>query len=131
MIEKITDGNIVYAVVLRPSNHSHHGPRWITEQDDALQVSISRYEEGEEVRKHAHHPSPRMVLETQEVLTVMEGWAVVSVFNDNGTRLQDVELVPGDSIVLLRGGHSLRYPRTTTFVEVKTGPWKGDDKEYL
>ena len=131
MIEKITEGNTIYAVVLRPSNHNHRGPRWITEEDDALQVSVSRYEAGEEVRKHTHHPRARTVRETQEVLTVMEGWAVVSVFNDSGALLQDVELIPGDSIVLLRGGHSLRYPRTTTFVEVKNGPWRGDDKEYL
>ena len=64
---------------------------------------------------------------TQEVLIIKRGILRVDFYDDNKTYLKSHILEKGDVILLIKGGHGFEVIEEVEMVEVKQGPYAGDD----
>lgn len=118
-------GEGLLAIVIRSGQSPVPGCQFVTEPHHPLQVAVMRHERGHVVPPHVHLERPRTYTLTQEVLTVLAGVYRVTVYTSAGVRAAEVVLAPGDVIVLLAGGHSVRAVTDGQMIEVKTGPYGG------
>ena len=87
---------------------------------------------GRVVKRHRHKLVKREIFRTQEVLVLLEGKIRVELFDNDGAKLKTVILKPGDSILLVQGGHKVTILEDAKIIEVKQGPYAGfDDKEFF
>jgi hypothetical protein len=67
---------------------------------------------------------------TQEVLYVRKGRLRAHIYNSREQKIQDIDVIEGDIIVLLRGGHGYTVLEDGTQVlEIKNGPYLGPDTD--
>ena len=81
---------------------------------------------GKEIPPHVHNPAPREVQFTQEVLFIKRGKLRVDFYDDDHTYLESRILEAGDTILLATGGHGFEVLEETEMIEVKQGPYAGD-----
>ena len=75
---------------------------------------------------HVHNPVPREVQFTKEVLFIKSGRVRVDFYDEDQTYLESRVLVTGDVILLAFGGHGFEMLEPTEMIEVKQGPYAGD-----
>jgi hypothetical protein len=87
---------------------------------------------GGEVKRHYHVPIERKIDFTPEVLVVRSGRCEMDVFDDDQNLVATHELIEGDVMVMVGGGHGFRFLEDTVLLEVKQGPYYGtDEKKYF
>ena len=103
-----------------------------TPSESPFQVGKIVYPAGSEIPRHLHRKTRRSIVGTSEVLVVQKGRMIVDLYADDHTFLCSREMGPGDVIVLAAGGHGFRLIEDTVLLEVKQGPYGGDqDKELF
>jgi mannose-6-phosphate isomerase-like protein (cupin superfamily) len=68
----------------------------------------------------------RSVAYTQETLFIKKGKLRVDFYNDDQAYLESRELVAGDVVLLICGGHGFEVLEDLEMIEVKQGPYAGD-----
>lgn len=127
--EKIMDGDLTLAIVIRDEDWEE-GLNFVSSEEDYQQVGIWEYNKGKKLAPHIHLIEPREVLRTQEVVFVKEGRIRADIYTEKEEFLKSVELVRGDFIVLLNGGHGYEILEDDTKVlEIKNGPYVGADRD--
>ena len=63
---------------------------------------------------------------TQETLFIKKGKLLVDFYDDEQSYLESRELVAGDVVLLIRGGHGFEVLEDLEMIEVKQGPYAGD-----
>ena len=127
-VEQIQDGEVSLAWIF----HHEYEPAWTefpTPDDFSLQVGYVVYPAGGEIAAHRHRPLERRVHRTAEVLLVKKGRALADLYSEDDRLVVTRELREGDVLLLLSGGHGFRMLEDTVFVEVKQGPYLGDDEK--
>ena len=94
-----------------------------------LQVGFVVYPEGGEVPRHSHRPIERNLVGTAEVIVVREGCCALDVYDHEGALVATRELVTGDVMLMVDGGHGFRMLEPTVLLEVKQGPYVGADEK--
>jgi hypothetical protein len=126
--ESITAHDLTLALVIRAAP-APPGAQFVTPPEAGLQVGVLTHAEGANIPRHKHHQIERQVSGTSEVLLVRSGSCEVDVYDDEDL-IATAQLLAGDVIVLLAGGHALRMLEDTVLVEVKQGPYPGvEEKE--
>lgn len=107
------------------------GFRFVTQQNDTFQVGAFERPAGHEVKAHRHPDRDIQIRKTAEAIFFEKGKARITVFDDdwNEVGLQEVEA--GWCAVLLGGGHSIEMLEDTRFVEVKQGPYPGEEEAKI
>lgn len=128
-IEKITDNNVILAIVARAENwHKFKGLDFITKDQDFVQVGFWNYNKGQNLSNHIHLENPKESLKTQEVIFIKSGSLRADIFNQNEKFLASVILKQGDTAVFFNGGHGYEILENETQVlEVKNGPYLGPE----
>jgi cupin fold WbuC family metalloprotein len=130
-IERITEGDRVYGIVLR-SGYNKPGANFFTPEEFSQQLGMLVHEKGTIVQRHRHKLVKREIFRTQEVLVLLKGKLKVDLYDDNVKLLKSVILTPGDSILLAQGGHRVEILEAAKIIEVKQGPYSGfDEKEFF
>lgn len=107
------------------------GVEFVTPGQFGLQVALMNRQQGYEIAAHDHHPVPRALMGTQEVLIIRQGKLRADLY-ENRSYLGSVNLDAGDLIILNAGGHGFVASEDCLFVEVKQGPYvEGRDKEVF
>ena len=102
------------------------GLEFLTEAAHCLQVGTWRYPAGTELAAHNHQWVSRTVERTQEFIWVVQGRLAATVYDEEDQPVAEVELGPGQGMILLAGGHGYRILEDDTrVVEVKCGPYPG------
>lgn len=128
-MEKIYDGNILLAIIIR-HNEWKKGLNFISQEEDFIQVGMWKYEKGKELLPHKHLEAKREVLITQEVLYIKKGRIKVDFYSNKDELLKSMELGEGDVLVCLRGGHGYQIlEEDTEVLEVKNGPYIGLEQD--
>jgi len=83
------------------------------------------YPAGGEVKRHLHLPLQRHLVGTPETLIIRKGCAEVALYSMDKEYLTTVVLNPGDIILLVSGGHGVRFREDTVLCEIKQGPYTG------
>ncbi len=129
LIEHITDQGRPLAYIIRGSFQPDK-TTFFTPPEFKQQVGYVVYPAGGEVAPHVHKRLERRLVGTSEVLIVRKGRCLMDVYNDDRALVATRELVTGDIMLMVGGGHGFHMLEDTVLFEVKQGPYIGvDEKE--
>jgi uncharacterized protein with PhoU and TrkA domain len=128
LVEKIMWGDVPLAYIIRgdlmPSRTT-----FLTPPQFKQQVGFVVYPAGGEIQRHVHRPLTRHLVGTSEVLIVRRGRCEIDIYNDDRELVATRELREGDVMLMVGGGHGFHMLEDTVFLEVKQGPYTGQDEK--
>ena len=125
MIESIKFQDKELALIIRSSFHSD-GIQFFTPNSYSQQIGYMNRPTGYVIAPHVHKAVTREVQFTKEVLFIKSGKLRVDFYTDNQEYLESAILSSGDVILLAYGGHGFEMLEPTEIIEVKQGPYAGD-----
>jgi len=125
MVTTVTNGEQLLAVIIS-HRFNEPGIHFFTPDDLSQQLAYMRHPAGKEIPPHVHNPVPRDVQLTQEVLFIKRGKLRVDFYDDDRTYLESRILESGDTILLAGGGHGFEVLEEVEMLEVKQGPYAGE-----
>ena len=125
MIETIKAGDQILAVIISRDFHEP-GIHFFTPNDLSQQLAFMRHPAGKVIDPHVHNPVSRNVHYTQEVLLLKRGRLRVDFYDNAQQYLESRVLHGGDVILLATGGHGFEVLEEIEMIEVKQGPYAGD-----
>lgn len=126
MYEEVTFNRSIMAIIIR-ENYSQKGVKFFTPDGFSQQLAFMKHQKGNVIDPHVHNPVHREVHLTQEVLFVKSGRLKVNFYDDDKNYLESRTLSPGDVILLAGGGHGFEVLEDLEMIEVKQGPYAGED----
>jgi quercetin dioxygenase-like cupin family protein len=126
-VKTVQKDGITYALFVCGRPHVD-GAKFFTKQTDEFQVGVFTRPKGYEVKAHRHPENEQAIRHCTEVLYIEEGKVEVTVFDDKWNEIGKQVLTAGDFLIFFCGGHSLTMLEPTRLLEVKQGPYPGDDK---
>lgn len=132
MIKEIYDKDQLLALIIS-SNYTPQKTTFITDEKQILQAGYIVYPEGHEISPHIHQPFVRKTSGTQEFLYIKKGKVRVKFYSETKEFLKSWDLEQNDFILLLSGGHGFEMIENTVMIEVKNGPYAGnqDKKRFI
>jgi hypothetical protein len=131
MIEQVNYQGTLYAVIIRAA-YEKDGIEFFTPGHFSQQLGYMKRSRGYQVPAHIHNPVHREITLTNEVLFLKRGKVRIDFFSDEKVCFQSHILTAGDIILLAAGGHGLEFMEESEIIEVKQGPYSGDqDKTRL
>jgi len=127
-VECISISDKTIAIIVRASMNPQK-TTFVTPNEASLQLGFIVYPNKGEVPRHTHQPLERRFTGTAEVLVVKQGRCLLDLYSDELTLSATRELITGDVVLLLSGGHGIRMLEDTTFLEIKQGPYSGVDEK--
>ncbi len=125
MIESITYHNQLLALIVS-HRFNEPGIHFFTPNELSQQLAYMRHPVGKVIAPHVHNPVTREVQYTQEVLFIKRGKLRVDFYNNQQQYLESRILEAGDVILLVTGGHGFEVLEEIEMIEVKQGPYVGD-----
>lgn len=125
MIEEIKHNNCLLSIIIRKEFHKP-GISFFTPDDFSQQLAYMSHPAGKIIRPHVHNPVPREIQYTQEILFLKKGKLRVDFYDDGKKYLESRVLVSGDIILLATGGHGFEVLEDIEMIEVKQGPYAGE-----
>jgi hypothetical protein len=126
MIERIFHKKQEIAIIIRNS-FSKEGVEFLTPNAYSQQIGYMGWPAGYIIQPHIHNPVVREVLFTKEVIFVKSGKIRVDFYNDDKEYLESRILEKGDVILLAFGGHGFQMLEHSEMIEVKQGPYAGEE----
>lgn len=124
-IQRICHNGQELALVVRREFRSD-GIEFFTPGTYSQQLGYMSRPAGYIIPPHVHNPVLREVQYTKEVLLIRRGRVRVDFYSESKEYLQSTVLVTGDVILLAFGGHGFEMLEPTEIIEVKQGPYCGD-----
>lgn len=119
----------LYCVILR-DNYKNDSITFFTPDTFSQQLGFLPHKKGNIIKPHKHRISKREIMYTQEVLLIKSGAVKVNFYDKTHTLTGSEILKSGDVILLCGGGHGFEILEDTIMIEIKQGPYVGeDDKE--
>jgi len=125
MIERICYVDKELAVIIRHSFHKE-GIEFLTPNTYSQQLGYMNRPEGYVIPPHVHNSVIREVQFTKEVLFIKLGKVRIDFYDDEQNYLESRILEQGDVILLAFGGHGFEMLEASEIIEVKQGPYAGD-----
>ena len=125
MIERITNKDKELALIIRHS-YRKDGIEFFTPNSYSQQIGYMNRPVGYVIPPHVHNPVVREVQYTKEVLFIKSGQLRVDFYSEAQEYLESTVLETGDVILLAYGGHGFEMLEPTEIIEVKQGPYAGD-----
>ena len=125
VVEQIKHNDEMLALILR-NEYAKPGISFFTPNDLSQQLAYMQHPAGKVIDAHFHNPVLRTVTHTQETLFIKRGRLRVDFFDDQQQYLESRELKTGDVILLITGGHGFEVLEELEMIEVKQGPYAGD-----
>lgn len=125
MLIKICHDELMLAIIIQ-SKFSSDGIQFFTNDNDSQQLGYMNRPEGYEIKPHRHNLVQREVHLTQEVLFIKSGKVRVDFYSNEQDYLESRILYKGDVILLSDGGHGFKMLEPSEIIEVKQGPYCGE-----
>jgi len=126
MIQSIENQDRTLAIIIS-AKHRTDGIQFFTPDDFSQQLGYMNRPQGYVIPPHVHNPVPREVQFTKEVLFIKSGKVRVDFYDDDQNYLESRILHQGDVILLAFGGHGFEMLEPTEMIEVKQGPYAGEN----
>jgi hypothetical protein len=130
IVERYVFEGVTYAEVIRAGASVSHST-FVSAPDSSMQLGLLAHKAGFVEVPHVHCEIPRVIRDLQQFLVVQRGAVSIDFFDSAGGRLGSADLGPGDAILLMNGGHSLRVNEDAQCVSVKQGPFLGIDNDKI
>ncbi|TWU17107.1 hypothetical protein Pla52o_54450 [Novipirellula galeiformis] len=124
-IEHVKHLDQTIGIIIRANFHSD-GIEFFTPSMFSQQLGYMNRPAGYKIDPHVHNPVEREVLWTQEVLLIKSGKVRVDFYTDGRHYLESRVVSTGDVILLAAGGHGFEMIEPSEIIEVKQGPYSGD-----
>lgn len=125
-IEEIKKKDKLLAMIIR-NDYDCNGVDFITPNEYSQQVAYMHHPTGKTIDAHIHNLVHRNVVMTQEVLFIKKGTLRADFYDEYEDYLESRELHAGDIILLVSGGHGFQVLEEVEMVEVKQGPYAGEN----
>jgi mannose-6-phosphate isomerase-like protein (cupin superfamily) len=125
MIEKIFNNQLLLSIIIR-KEFQKDGIEFFTNDNDSQQLGYMQRPKDYIIPPHRHNLVPREVHLTQEVLLIKSGKVRVDFFDNEQQYIKSTILHPGDVILLSDGGHGFKMLEQSEIIEVKQGPYCGE-----
>ena len=125
MIEHINHHDKLLAVIIK-ADFNKQGIEFFTPDNFSQQLGYMNRPKGYVIDPHRHNLVSREVVQTQEVLFIKSGQVRVDFYDDDQHYLESRVLNKGDVILLAAGGHGFEMMEPSEMIEVKQGPYAGD-----
>lgn len=125
MIQKIYQNDILLAIIISNSFYKD-GIEFFTDDKSSQQLGYMNRPDGYVIPPHCHNLVPREVHLTQEVLFIKSGKVRVDLYDNEQNYIESRVLHTGDVILLADGGHGFKMLETSEIIEVKQGPYCGE-----
>lgn len=125
-IEKVEHNGKLYAYFFRHDLTVGDGVKFLTPPDYPLQLGLIERKAGYAFRPHSHRDMPYEVNTTQEFLYVEKGRLRAKIYDADWNVIYETELKAGDMFFSVTGGHSFEVLEDVRLIEVKQGPYPGD-----
>ncbi|MEX1248239.1 MAG: hypothetical protein WEA61_07115 [Anaerolineales bacterium] len=99
--------------------------------DSSFQFGLLAHTAGFVEPPHYHKPVTRTISDLQQMFMVQRGVVVVDLYSDEGNLLREIEMHPGDAIVLIHGVHAIRVLEDMQCISVKQGPYLGEEQDKV
>ena len=130
-VKIIKDEQEILAIIIK-RNFKSEGVKFFTPDDFSQQLAHMSHKKGKKIRPHVHNAINREVHFTQEALFVKKGKIKVDIYSGKRVYLSSHMLESGDVILLASGGHGFEVIEDLEMIEVKQGPYAGDqDKAHF
>lgn len=126
MIDRILHEDKELALIIR-RNYHNDGIEFFTPSNYSQQIGYMNRPAGYVIAPHVHNPVTREVHYTKEVLLIRSGRLRVDFYSEAQQYLESTILEAGDVILLSYGGHGFEMLEPTEIIEVKQGPYAGDE----
>ena len=83
--------------------------------------------QGYQIQPHIHNKIPREVHFTNEVLFIKSGTVRVDFYDEDKLYVGSKIIITGDILLLVSGGHGFEMIEDSEIIEVKQGPYAGDE----
>jgi mannose-6-phosphate isomerase-like protein (cupin superfamily) len=123
--EKVVHDGELMALII-PSAFCEPGIHFMTPNELSQQLAYMNYPPGKVIPAHVHNPVAREVFLTQETLFIRKGKLRVDFYDSERVYLESRILMAGDTILLIRGGHGFEVLEPLEMIEVKQGPYVGE-----
>lgn len=127
MVEQIYDKSILLALIIRNNNKEEECINFYTPNDFSQQVASMNHPKGHLIEPHFHNKVVREVHYTQEVLIIRKGKLRVDFYDKECNYIESRILEKDDIIVLVTGGHGFEVLEDLEMIEVKQGPYVGEE----
>ncbi len=118
-----TAGELLAFVIRR--NFRGEKYNFLTDNSSGMQVGVSNYSKGDEVKAHSHVEKEKMVRHAQECIVVQEGKMALFLFDRKQNFIAQTVLEAGDVTFQAAGGHAFKVLENTKIIEIKQGPFFG------
>jgi mannose-6-phosphate isomerase-like protein (cupin superfamily) len=125
VIEFVKNLDQTIGIIIR-ADHNNNGIEFFTPDVFSQQLAYMNRPQGYVIPPHVHNPVKRDVVWTQEVLYIKAGRVRVDFYTDGRHYLESRIVSTGDVILLAAGGHGFEMLEPTEMIEVKQGPYCGD-----
>jgi len=125
MVTEIQHKGEILAIILS-RDFGSPGIHFFTPNNFSQQLAYMHHPTGKIIKAHVHNLAPRDVHYTLEVLLIKRGKLRVDFFDTQQKYLESRILEAGDVILLAKGGHGFEVLEEIEMIEVKQGPYAGD-----
>jgi hypothetical protein len=112
--------------IIIPAEYEQDGIHFFTPNEYSQQLAYMKRPSGYMITPHMHKTVSREVFNTLETLIVRRGKVRVNFYDDQHAFIQDHILKTGDVILLVSGGHGFEMIEESEIIEIKQGPFMGD-----
>jgi len=128
---EIKKGKRVLAIITRNSFRPD-GLKFLTPESYPFQIGVHHRPQGLELKPHFHTLKEPLIINTiQEVLFVKSGKIQVDLYDDDWKIVESCILESGDAILLIDGGHGVKFLEDSDIFEIKQGPYPGSQKAKI
>lgn len=124
--EKIEHKGQVLGMIIRADYHKE-GISFFTPDDFSQQLGYMNRPDDYIIAPHVHTFVERKVDLTQEVLFVRSGKVRVDFYDEQQQYLESRIVSTGDVVMLAHGGHGFKVLERAEMIEVKQGPYCGEN----
>jgi len=115
----------VVAIII-PAEFHAEGIKFFTPNDFSQQLAYMNRPTGHKIPPHTHNKVQREVYFTLETLFIRKGRVKVDFYSREQKFIESREVKTGDVLLLASGGHGFTMLEPTEMIEVKQGPYAGD-----
>ena len=125
LIKNIEYKGKTLAIIIR-HDYSKDGVEFFTPNEFSQQLAYMKHPKGKRIDAHTHNVVPSEVSYTKQVLVIRKGKLRVDFFEDDQSYIESHLVNQGDIILLAFGGHGFECLEEVKMVEIKQGPYLGE-----
>lgn len=129
-LEQIKYKGKILALIIR-SDINIEKSEFFSPTEYPFQLGVHVRKKGDEFDPHIHKPVERKINTTQEFLYIQKGRVRAILYDEHQIPVAKTVLNEGDAILLVSGGHGFKILEDSKIIEIKQGPYIGEEKDKI